>query len=126
MGNHKVIKSIAAATSVLFLAGVAAAPAAMAYPPGNKVEVSTNKTKYKPKAKVKIKGSQLQPGCKVQFKIDGYNFTKKKVLTTSGRTLKTKLKGPKKPGKYKVYVKNFGPGCITESSKSTIRVKKPN
>lgn len=124
MGISTVTRSVALATTGLVAVGVVASPIAQAYPPGNKIEVYTNKVVYKAGQKVKIRTTQLQPGCNVQVKIEGYGYQKKKVYRDTGRSINTKMKGPKEPGRYKVYVKNFGKGCLTASSKSNFRIKK--
>jgi len=104
------------------LAGVAAAPSALAYPPGNKVEVFTNKANYNPNAKVKIKATQVQRGCKVRFRIAGFKFERNKVVSASKSRVFATLRGPRESGRYRVVATTFGTGCTTETSRTWIRV----
>ncbi len=112
-------KTLTAATAGLLLVGTVAAPAAMAYPPGNKVQVSTSKGTYKAKSRVKIQLSQLQKGCKVRVKIVGGAGTS---FTSSKSRARVSLKAPKKPGKYKVITTVSGAGCDKESGSTRIVV----
>ena len=115
-------RSIAVATGGLMLAGVAAAPSALAYPPGNKVEVFTNKANYNANATVRVKATQVQRGCKVRFRIAGFKFERNKVVSSSSSRVFANLRGPSNPGRYRVIVTTFGSGCTTETARSWIRV----
>jgi hypothetical protein len=116
---------VAAAASGLLVVSAVGAPAALAYPPHHRAEVFTNKYKYKPDEKVKAKGVNVQPGCKVKFTYQGYSFEKVKNTTANSKGVaKTRLKhGPKKEGKYKVIINVSGTGCARETDKVTFKVK---
>jgi len=118
-----VTKSLAVATGGVLLASVAVAPAAMAYPPGNKVEVFTNKPNYKPRATVKVQASQLQRGCKVRVRIEGFDFQRQRVVTASRTRINTSINGPSRTGRYRAIVTTFGSGCVVETSRTVFWVR---
>lgn len=118
------------ALSAPLVLALVAAPAAQAYPPGNKPEVFVKKFKVKPGKAVKSRAVNIKPGCKVTFTYRGpvkRNSFNKSIVSRAnknGVANATLRKGPRKPGKYKVIIRSGGNGCPPARATTSFKVVK--
>jgi hypothetical protein len=119
-------KTSAVLLAGLVAAGAIAAPAAHAYPPGNRTEVFVKKTSIKPGKPIAAKAVSVKPGCVVTFTVRGNGFKK----STSARANKNGIakgnvgKAPKVKGKYQLVARGGAancPGFVTRTSFKVIK-----
>lgn len=119
-------KLLAAGAGAVVLGSTLAAPA-MAYPPGVRAEVYTDRAVYNARQWIRAQAVSVQPGCRVRIRWQGFNFQRTRTVTANRNGVaQSKVRAPRtnRTARYRVIILTKGSGCRQESDRNLFKVRR--